>query len=172
MRLISLAAMIAVLATPALADPVGTYKLRGVNPDSDQAYTGRVTVTRTDQTYKVVWKIGKDPLVGIGVGIRMIDGYPVTGPASAEDTGISIAYGTGDTFGTVIYFQQPDGSWHGSWAHNGTGRLATEDWFAKPGRPLVKAENRTNSETKTAIKSFKPLPMRTSPLPTQAGPKT
>ena len=56
------------------ADPAGAYDVKGVNADDGSTYTGEVNVTRTGETYKVVWTIGDKPLSGIGVGMSNL--YP------------------------------------------------------------------------------------------------
>jgi hypothetical protein len=170
MRLKSIAIAVLVLAVPAAAsaDPVGTFDLRGVNPEDNQQYTGTVTVTRTGQTYHVVWDIADQKLVGTGVGLKMVDGRMVMSGASEDDVGISIAYGSDGTFGTVVYFEQPDGSWHGIWAYDGWDHISTEDWFPR-NRKVV---TRNDVKTGKRIKSFESQGKLSSPMPTQAGPKS
>jgi hypothetical protein len=54
-------------STAALADPVGRYRVRGTNPNGS-AYSGEVRVTRTGDTYRVVWDIGGQTYTGTGIG--------------------------------------------------------------------------------------------------------
>jgi hypothetical protein len=156
------------LPAAAVADPVGKFTVRGINPDNGGEYGGTVRVTRTGETYKVVWNTGGDPLTGIGVGLKMVDGRIVMGPASEDDVGISIAYATGGTVGTVIYFEQPDGHWHGIWAYDGWDHISTEDWFAKDRKKIAKTETKVDKETRS-LEQHKAV---TSPMPDQAGPKS
>jgi hypothetical protein len=161
------------LPSATLADPAGTFDLRGKNADNKTDYTGKVTVTRTGATYKVVWKIGdNDELSGTGVGMKMIDGRVVSGPASEDDIGISIAYGSGDTFGTVVYFEQPDGTWHGVWAYDGWDHISTEDWFPKERKTVTKVENKTNDKVEKDVKSFEPNQSKSAPTPALSGPRS
>jgi hypothetical protein len=169
MRLKSIAIAVLALMLPATgwADPAGTFDLRGVNPDEDQQYTGTVTVTRTGQTYHVVWEIGGQGIVGTGVGLKLVDGRIVMGGASEDDVGISIAYGSGASFGTVVYFEQPDGTWHGIWAYDGWDHISTEDWFPRKRKVVSK----TDAKAEKQIKSLKTQEDLSPPMPAQAGPK-
>ena len=174
MNMTSIAAAMLVFALPsvALADPTGTFDVRGLNPDNGGEYTGTVQVTRTGDTYKVVWKIANDQLSGIGVGLKMVDGKIVLGPASPDDIGISIAYGSGSSFGTVVYFEQPDGRWHGIWAYDGWDHISTEDWFPKNRKPVAKAETKVKKQDEKVIKSFESQRVIPLPKPALAGPKS
>ena len=51
------------------------------------------------------------------------------GPASPEDTAISVGYISGKSFGMAMYFQQPDGHWQGVWTYGGSDKASTENWF-------------------------------------------
>ncbi len=57
-RSLALILMTLLPAGMAFADPVGTWRVRGVNPDTGSEYTGTVRVNRTGDTYSVFWKIG------------------------------------------------------------------------------------------------------------------
>jgi hypothetical protein len=160
---------LALLALPsaALADPVGKFKVRGANPSNQEDYTGVVKISRTGDAYKVVWKIGDGQTIGTALGGRMIDGRLVLGPASAEDTVLSVAYGSGDTFGTAFYVEQPDGSWKGTWTSHGAQALSTEDWL--PAKPKVVE---TVTEVDSPTRDIKPLNSLSSPMPAVAGPRS
>jgi len=119
------------LASPAmaLADPTGAYNLSGVNPDNGQKYTGTVEVTRTGETYSVSWKIGGSEFIGTGLGAKIVDGSRFEmGVASADDIAISVGYISGNSFGTAMYFEQPDGSWQGVWTYGGSKKASPETW--------------------------------------------
>lgn len=45
----------------------GQYRLIGTNPGDGGTYTGTVRVSRTGQTYSVVWTIGSQTFQGIGI---------------------------------------------------------------------------------------------------------
>jgi hypothetical protein len=156
----------------ALADPAGTFDVKGVNPDDGSAYTGKVRVTRTGETYKVVWTIGDKPLTGIGVGMKMIGDRIVTGPASPDDIGLSVAYSSDGTVGTVIYFEQPDGTWHGTWAYDEWNHVSTEDWIPKERKTVTKVEDTTVKKSDTTIRSLDKKQVISAPKPDQAGPKS
>jgi hypothetical protein len=67
------------LSGAALSDPVGHYMVRGTNPNGS-SYTGEVLVTRTGQTFRVLWRIGRQSFVGTGI---------------AEDETIAVSYQAG-----------------------------------------------------------------------------
>ena len=115
----------------ALANPVGSYDVVGRNPDSGSEYRGRVTVSRTGETYKVVWNIGGTRYVGTGLGAVMENGTFRIGAANSADTLISVGYVSGNSFGMAFYIEQDDGSWEGVWTYGGSGRVATEQWYRR-----------------------------------------
>jgi hypothetical protein len=67
-RLLAAAAAVVLLGTSAFADAVGKYSIRGTNPGDGKPYSGEVTVTKTGETFRVVWLIGSDPYTGTGIG--------------------------------------------------------------------------------------------------------
>jgi len=133
MHIRSIAAACLMLAAPALAwaDPTGTYQVQGVNPDNNQQYTGTVKVVRNGETYNVAWNIGGQQYVGTGLGAKFIGNRFQMGPASADDTAISVGYVSGNTFGMAMYFQQPDGTWQGVWTYSGSNKASAENWLPK-----------------------------------------
>lgn len=122
---------LALSATIAQADPTGRYNVVGVNPDNGAEYRGTVRVTRTGETYKVVWNIAGTKYVGTGLGALVQNGRYTVGAAHPDDTSISIGYVSGNSFGQAFYFLQDDGSWRGVWTYGGSNRIATENWFPK-----------------------------------------
>lgn len=116
------------LAGPALADPTGTYQVTGTNPDSGGTYTGTVTVTRTGETYRVVWDIAGTRFTGTGLGAVIRNNKFTIGPADENDIAISVGYVSGKTFGMAMYFLQDDGSWNGVWTYGGSRDVASETW--------------------------------------------
>jgi len=119
------------LSTVALADPVGTYDVVGVNPDTGGEYSGTVTVSRNGETYAVVWTIAETESTGVGIGGKR-GGSVTTGAASPDDDMITIGYGNENGFGISQYDLQPDGSWKGHWAYAGGEKVSTETW-RRPG---------------------------------------
>ena len=130
MRLRSLFAafILSLLPALALADPTGTFQVEGKNHEG-QTYTGQVKIARTGETYTVVWNIGGTEFVGTGLGAKFIGDRFQMGPASPEDTAISVGYISGKSFGMAMYFQQPDGHWQGVWTYGGSDKASTENWF-------------------------------------------
>lgn len=118
-------------ASPALADPVGTYSVVGENPDTGGQYHGTVRVSRTGDTYKVVWKIGSTTYVGTGLGAVIRDGKFNIGKAEPDDSILSVGYVSGRSFGMAFYIEQPDGSWQGVWTYGGSRDVAREEWVRR-----------------------------------------
>jgi hypothetical protein len=113
----------------ALADPCGTYNLVGRNADNGSTYKGRWRSRGRGGTYKVVWLIGGKQSIGTGLGSHFENGDTiVTGPASDEDTGLSVGYVNKDSFGIATYYLQRDGSWSGVWTYGGSQHTTSETW--------------------------------------------
>jgi len=131
MRASAVISACALIAAPsiALADPSGTYNLVGRNADNGSTYKGTVEVSRAGATYKVVWVIGGKQSIGTGLGSHFENADTiVTGPASDEDTGLSVGYLSKDSFGVATYYRQPDGSWSGVWTYGGSQHITSETW--------------------------------------------
>lgn len=129
MRLKMLAASCLLFASSisAFADPTGTYQVQGKNADGGQ-YTGTVSVQRTGDTYAVAWDVAGTKFIGTGLGAKFVGDRFQMGPASADDTAISVGYVSGKSFGMAMYFQQPDGRWQGIWTYGGSDKAGYEDW--------------------------------------------
>lgn len=109
-------AVTAVLLSTAMsafaADPVGTYDISGTNPSGGSTYSGTVTVTKTGETYRVVWIVGDTRYVGTGLGNKDF---------------IAVSYRSGDDTGLALY--GPDGgNWAGLWTHAGGQNVGAEIW--------------------------------------------
>ncbi len=116
---------------PVTADPTGRYDVVGENPDSGGEYQGTVRVTRTGQTYRVVWNIAGTKYVGTGLGAVFENGNFRIGNASSNDRALSVGYISGRTFGMAFYIRRDDGSWDGVWTYSGSNRVARETWFPR-----------------------------------------
>jgi hypothetical protein len=156
MRLISIAlASLATLSgSAALANPVGTYDVLGTNPDDSGKYAGTVKITRNGEAYKVVWTIDDSETVGVGIGGHMVGDVYRMGPATEQDTVLSIAYTSGSTVGTALYYEGTDGIWRGAWAYEGAKSLASENWMPTAGKKKIVVRE---IETERAISSPKPI---------------
>ncbi|UIY23004.1 hypothetical protein LZK76_13220 [Rhizobium leguminosarum] len=75
----------------AFADPTGSYKVAGTSEDGSK-YQGTVKVLRNGETYIVDWMIGKNESIGTGLGAKFSGDRFEMGPASDEDTAISVGY--------------------------------------------------------------------------------
>jgi hypothetical protein len=118
-------------ATPTLADPTGIYDVEGMNADGRSTYRGTVEVVRTGETYGVYWTIGDQTFIGTGIGARFLDGRIEMGPATRDDTGLSVGYVSDSNFGIAMYFEQPDGVWKGVWTYGGSESVAGEIWVRR-----------------------------------------
>ena len=113
MKALIVAALIGVaFVVPAWADPSGTYKVAGTNPDGSTKYQGDVTLTKTGDTFKVVWTIA---------------GNTVTGTAVGNDDILSIGYASGTQPGVGLFVKK-DGKWEGIWSYLGQETMGVEDW--------------------------------------------
>ena len=128
-RIALAALLLTVAAGHALADPTGTFRVVGTNPDSGGTYEGKVTVTRTGDTYKVVWDIAGTRYIGTGLGAIVRDKKFLVGPAEADDIALSVGYVSGKIFGMAMYFLQDDGTWEGVWTYGGSKDVAKETWY-------------------------------------------
>ena len=112
--LLALLVVISFFTAPVLSAPIeGVYSASGTNPGGRGSYKGTVTISRTHQTYKIVWNVGS---VFIGTGI-------VTG-----DT-LSVAYTDEHKkwFGIVSYKIFDNGKQlHGEWSAHGGKSVGTE----------------------------------------------
>lgn len=130
-KILLLAAGFVFAAATAFAAPTGTFDVIGTNPDNNGEYRGVVTVTRTGQTYRVVWDVQGARFVGTGLGAVIRNNQIIVGPAQKGDVAISVAYVSDSSFGIALYFEQEDGSWEGVWTYGGSERVATENWYRR-----------------------------------------
>ena len=103
----------ALISTAALADPVGRYTIRGTNPGSGSTYSGEVAVTKTGDTYRVVWNVGGQTYTGTGIG---------------SDNFLAVSYRSGNETGLALYGRKSDGSWQGVWTYAGGNQIGTDLW--------------------------------------------
>jgi hypothetical protein len=105
-----------VAATAALAaDPVGHYQVSGNNPSGGSQYTGEVTVSKTGDTFKVVWIIDGTTYVGTGLG---------------NEDFIAVSYKSGDQTGLAL-FGPDNADWKGIWTYAGGKTIGAEKWTRK-----------------------------------------
>ncbi len=108
-RLVGIAPATTFTQQPVTQQPVskdkiaGEYFARGTNPDGS-SYSGNVTITRKDDSYKFVWKIGSSTYYGVG---------------ELKGDVLTVDWGQAQP---VIYRVKPDGTLDGTWA----GGKATE----------------------------------------------
>ncbi len=112
-RLFAIALALMWSATVAFAaDPVGDYTIEGTNPGGNGTYTGTVTVSRTGETYRLVWVVGSTRYVGTGIGNKDF---------------IAVSYKSGNDTGLALYGAD-GGNWAGVWAFSGARQVGAEIW--------------------------------------------
>jgi hypothetical protein len=111
-RLIMLAAAMLFAATAAFAEPAGEYRVEGTNPGGGSAYRGTVSVTKTGETYGVVWEIQGQRYVGTGIGNKDF---------------LAVSYRSGNETGLALYGEEA-GGWVGIWAYQGGRNVGAERW--------------------------------------------
>lgn len=94
------------------AEPAGTYRIEGSNPGGGSAYSGTVTVTRTGETYSVIWVVGGTRYIGTGIGNKEF---------------IAVSYRSGNDTGLALYGAD-GGNWKGIWAYAGGRQVGAERW--------------------------------------------
>jgi hypothetical protein len=97
------------------ADPSGHHTVVGSNLGGEGKYAGDVTVTKTGDTYHVVWHIGADTNTGTGIAVQDI---------------MSVVFKSGKDYGTAFYHKNPDGYWIGYWTFDGSSKVGIETWDA------------------------------------------
>lgn len=113
-RTLITAALLATMATPALAQRQGTYAVEGQGADG-QRYQGSAALQPTGQnTWRVTWRVGSDTADGVGLlipeGPLLVVGYVMAGRE----------------IGVAAYAVQPDGSLQGTWTQGAGGGIGTE----------------------------------------------
>ena len=112
-RLLAIAvAMLCNVAVAYAADPVGQYSIRGTNPGGNGNYSGTVTVSKTGETYRVIWVVGGTRYVGTGIGDKNF---------------IAVSYKSGSDTGLAL-FGSDGGNWAGVWAYSGAREVGGEIW--------------------------------------------
>lgn len=94
------------------ADPVGSYNVEGTNPGGGSRYSGTVTITKTGETYRVVWIVGNTRYIGTGIGNKDF---------------IAVSYRSGNDTGLALYGAE-GGNWTGVWTYAGGREIGAEMW--------------------------------------------
>lgn len=94
------------------ADPTGNYTISGTNPGGNGTYSGSVTVTKTGETYRVIWVVGGTRYIGTGIGNKDF---------------IAVSYKSGSDTGLALYGAD-GGNWAGVWAYSGARQVGAEIW--------------------------------------------
>jgi hypothetical protein len=112
MALLGTALICAMVPAAWAADPVGHYTIQGGNMGANGTYSGTVDVSRTGDTFHVIWMIGGTTYVGTAIG---------------NDEFLAITYRSGDDTGIALYSAKGN-DWEGIWTYAGGTALSTEDW--------------------------------------------
>lgn len=112
----------------AVADPVGKFSVKGVQPGSGEAYEGVVEVTKSGERYQVEWTLSGGKRSGFALGGAVSEGAFVIGPAHPDDLMLAIGYADNSGFGTVTMFLQPDGHYEGFLVDSGDETAGQEVW--------------------------------------------
>lgn len=99
-------------ATAFAADPVGSYTIEGTNPGDHSHYSGTVEVSKTGETYRVIWVVGGTRYVGTGIGNKDF---------------IAVSYRSGNDTGLALYGSD-GGNWSGVWTYAGGKEIGAELW--------------------------------------------
>ena len=94
------------------AEPIGSYKVEGANPGGKGQYTGTVSVTKTGETYQVIWVVAGTRYIGTGIGNKDF---------------LAVSYKSGSQTGLALYGPSGDG-WTGVWTYAGGKELGPETW--------------------------------------------
>jgi hypothetical protein len=97
------------VATACAADPSGKYDVQGTSPDGS-AYSVIVTITQTGQTFRMVWKIGRDTYTGTAIGDKDF---------------LAVSYTSGSDSGLALYGAD-GGNWKGIWTYAGGTKIGSE----------------------------------------------
>ncbi len=94
------------------ADPVGSYRVEGTNPGGGSQYKGTVTVTKTGETFRVIWVVAGTRYIGTGIGDKDF---------------LAVSYKSGSDTGLALYGSD-GGNWAGVWTYAGGRQVGAELW--------------------------------------------
>jgi hypothetical protein len=94
------------------ADPTGSYEVQGKNPDGS-TYEGTATVTKTGDTFKVIWEVGSEKYTGTAIGNKDF---------------LAISYTSGNNQTGLALYGADGGNWKGVWTYAGGTTMGAELW--------------------------------------------
>jgi hypothetical protein len=100
------------VAPAVLADPSGTYAVRGVNPDGT-SYEASVLVSKVGDTFAITYTLEDDT--------------KLSGTAIGDDELLSIGYAGQGDIGVALMYRR-DKIWEGVWTYLGAEKMGTEEW--------------------------------------------
>jgi len=118
MRCLSVVAALLISTVAASADPVGSYSVVGSNPGNGAHYSGSVSISKTGDTYRVVWTIGGTQYVGTGIGNHDF---------------LAVSYRSDNSTGLALYGAD-GGNWAGIWTYAGGRQVGEEVWNRRSAR--------------------------------------
>jgi len=126
-RAACLSILLALAATPALAQRSGAYRVAGTNLDGT-SYEGVVLLQQVGiVSFTLLWRVGGTEIRGVG----MVSGH-----------NFAVTYGSTERPGLGIYELQPDGTMVGSWTLVGANQIGTETLTPPPEAPPAPAAAR------------------------------
>lgn len=128
LSILSILFVLFVFPMQAFAGPEGAYQVFGTSPGGGNEYEGVVAVERNGDTYVVVWEVGGTEFIGTGLGAANVKGVVTMGPASGQDTALTVSYISEDSFGLAFYVERDNGEWEGIWTFGGSENIGTEVW--------------------------------------------
>ena len=89
----------------------GTYDVKGLNPDGTTSYQGKLTITKTGQTYQLGWDVAGRAIKGVGIKV---------------DDALFVAWGDKELFGVVGYSFEASQA-KGVWTLGGQSGIGVEN---------------------------------------------
>ncbi|MGL4239558.1 MAG: hypothetical protein ACRCTI_00455, partial [Beijerinckiaceae bacterium] len=87
-----IAAAFTFVASSAMAQMTGQYKVQGQNPDGS-SYDGTARVEKTGDTWRVTWNVDGQRFTGTGIGDK---DFIAIGYKSGPDTGVALLAKNGE----------------------------------------------------------------------------
>jgi len=112
----------------ACADPTGIYTATIDQPAGEPPLKGSVTVTRVDESYRVVWNLNGAAMTGIALGGAFNRGDLVIGPAHINDLMLVIGFRNSEEYGSATLIMQIDGSYQGYRVSSRSSKAVPERW--------------------------------------------
>jgi hypothetical protein len=114
MRVAALTVAIGLASSAAMAEGPRHYEVIGTSPVDGSSYAGDVLLEQLGETYRLVWSLGGQRIVGIGV---------------SDGTHMAVTYRSASKPSLALYRQDGPG-WVRIWTSAAGYRVGTEYWVA------------------------------------------